>query len=293
MTSIKRVALVTGAGKGLGAAFAQSLAQDGCGVMVNNRSHPGQPSSAKQVATQLQSKGFDAAFEETPVDTAGAAQSIIFNTIERFGQLDVLVLNAGISGPATKIGSGEDAKLRAVMDINFFANTELVEAALPHLRKSDAGRILFIASSAGLYGVRGRAPYAASKAALIAYAKTLAHELARTDIRVNVLAPYAATAMTSTQDTAIDPALLPENAAAAATWLARPNCDRNGEVWMSGANYFARAGVVEGEGGGDLHADPDWFGAHVETLSVIEGGTECFGAEQAFAQFFKKAKNLT
>ena len=285
----QRVALVTGAGKGLGAAFAKVLAEDGHRVMVNNRTHPNTPSSAKSVADDLRANGFDADWEGSAVDGEGAADTIIQNTLERFDRLDTLVLNAGITGPAVKIGTGQPTDLHTVMDINFFANVALIEAALPALRQSSAGRILLIASSAGLYGVRGRAAYAASKGALIAFGLTLADELRRSPIRVNILAPYAATAMTSDQGETTNPALVPENAVAAATWLCRPDCNRSGDIWMAGADYVARAAVKEGQGGSLKGFDANYFGANIDALSQIDPGEESVGAEAAFAKFFKKA----
>lgn len=284
-----RVALVTGAGKGLGAAFARALAQDGHRVMVNNRCHPNVPSSAQRTVDAIRADGYKAKAEESAVDGDNAAETIIENSIKAFGQLDTLVLNAGITGPAVKFGGGEPTELETVMRINFFANVALVEAALPSLKQSPAGRILLIASSAGLYGVRGRAAYAASKGALIAFGLTLADELRRTPVRVNILAPYAATAMTQTRGETLPPALSPDHAVAAATWLCRPECERTGEVWMSGADYVARAAVKEGHGGKLNGKSADDFGANVEALSRIEPGEEHTGAEAAFAHFFKKA----
>ena len=286
----QRTALVTGAGKGLGAAFARGLALDGCSVMVNNRSHDGQPSSARQISDALIADGFAASHDDHAVDGKGAAQNIIDHAVETWGGLDILVLNAGITGPAAKVGALTDADIRAVMEINFHANTALVDAALPHLMASPAGRVLFIASSAGLYGVRGRASYAASKGALIAYARTLADELARTSIRVNILAPYAATNMTAAQGEELNEPLNPDKAVAAAVWLSRPECQRTGETWIAGGDYFSRATAIEGTGGGTPGATADWFGDNVERLSATEGGQEYPGAEAAFAGFFQRAK---
>lgn len=288
----QRTALVTGAGKGLGAAFARGLAADGNTVTVNNRSHDGQPSSAKQVADDLIAQGFSASHDDHPVDGKGAAEAIISHAVDKWGGLDILVLNAGITGPAAKVGSLADADIRSVMEINFHANTALVDAALPHLMASSAGRILFIASSAGLYGVRGRASYAASKGALIAYARTLADELARTSARVNILAPYAATNMTAGQGEALGEMLHPDKAAAAAIWLTRPACQRTGEIWITGGGYFCRAAATENIGGGTPDASADWFGENVQRLSMMENGREHAGAEAAFADFFHRIKTI-
>ncbi len=287
-----RAVLVTGAGKGLGAAFAEGLARDGCAVMVNNRSHPGQKSSAERTAQFLREKKYHAFANNHAVDGEGAALAIVDAVIERFGMLDILVLNAGITGPAAKVGQLEDKDIRKVMEINFHANTALVDVALPYILKSPAGRILFIASTAGLYGVRGRASYAASKGALIAYARTLADELARTQVRVNILAPVAATAMTTQNGEKYSENLLPAHATAAAVWLCRPECDRTGEIWACGADYFARAAAVEGHGGGHPDANADWFGKNVAHLASLDNPHEYPGAEAAFASFYKRATKI-
>lgn len=287
MAERPRTALVTGAGKGLGAAFATGLANDGCQVVVNNRTHSNTPSSAQHIAQSIRESGGIATHQESAVDDPGAAAVIIDDTVEHFGGLDILVLNAGISGPAVKIDSEADTKLRDVMEINFFSNAALIAAAMPHLQASKAGRILLIASSAGLYGVRGRAAYAASKGALIAYGKSLADELRRTPIRVNMLAPYAATAMTAGEGGAANPRLDPVNATAAAVWLCRPECDRTGEVWVSGAGHAARGAVIESQGGTIPDGTPDGFGHAVATLAQLTDIREYNGAQQAFASFMR------
>lgn len=288
MAERSRIAVVTGAGKGLGAAFATALAQDGCHLVVNNRTHAGIPSSARHIAQAIQNSRGVAIHQESPVDAPDAATTIINDTIAHFGGLDILVLNAGISGPALKVGGEADTKLRDVMEINFFSNASLVEAALPYLQASKAGRILLIGSSAGLYGVRGRAAYAASKGALIAYGKTLADELRRSSIRVNMLAPYAATSMTAGEGGATDPQLGPDKATAAAVWLCRPDCDRTGDVWVTGANHAARATTIEGAGGTVPDGTADGFERNLSTLASIDGGQEHDGAQTAFAAFMSR-----
>jgi len=289
MAKVGRTALVTGAGKGLGAAFANGLARDGCAVIINNRSHDGKENSAESFAANLRQRGYEATADSLAVDKPGAAQKIISSILTQYGSLDVLVLNAGIAGPAAKVGSLKDRDIRHVMEVNFHANTALVDAALPYLLESSSGRIVFVASSAGLYGVRGRAAYAASKGAIVAYARSLAAELADTDIRVNILAPYAATAMTKAIAETSDPMLEPQYATAAAVWLCRPECERTGEIWTTGANYFCRTAVVEGLGGGSAEADPEWFGRHADQLATLTGGQEYGGAEAAFTDFLRRS----
>lgn len=242
-----RVAIVTGAGAGIGAAAARRLAADGLAVLVNNRRHPDRPSSADAVAADIVAAGGRALADGHAVDAPDAARGIVAGAVSAFGRLDALLLNAGISGPAVKVGAGA-TDLAIVMAINFTANAALVEAALPHLLASPAGRIVLISSAAGLYGVRGRAAYAASKGALNAWGLSLAAELARTPVRVNIVAPYAATKMTTAPDDDVDPRLSPERIAPVIAWFASPDCAVTGGMWVTAGGIIRRAGAVESEG---------------------------------------------
>ena len=282
----QRVTLVTGAGNGLGEAFAHACARRGDAVIANNRVHPDRPSSAAKLVERLRSEGYLAGVDEHSVDAQGAAEGIVANALDQFGRLDGIILNAGISGPAAKVAESDMSDLRAVMEINFFANASLVQAALPHLEASPAGRIVLIASSAGLHGLKGRAPYAASKAALIAYGRSLALELRRTNIRTNIFAPYAATKMTGGEDEVTDERLLPENAAAGAAWLSSEQCDANGEIWVGGGGQFRRAAMVEGAGGSRPDADAQWLCDNAEELRSLQPHREFPGGEAAFADFY-------
>lgn len=282
----QRVTLVTGAGNGLGAAFAHACARRGDAVLANNRVHSDRPSSAAALVDALRGEGCTAGVDEHSVDAEGAAQAIVGNAIDQFGRLDGIILNAGISGPAARVSDSDLADLRTVMEINFFANASLVQAALPHLEASPAGRIVLIASSAGLHGLKGRAPYAASKAALIAYGRSLALELRRTNIRTNIFAPYAATKMTGGQDEVTDERLLPERAAPGAAWLSSPECDANGEIWVGGGGQFRRAAMVEGAGAKRADADARWLAENAEDLRTLEPHSEFSGGEAAFADFY-------
>ena len=284
-----RVVVVTGAGKGLGAAFARAWAARGAAVVVNNRTHPGQSSSAEAVAAEIVAAGGHAVADHSAVDAPGAAAELVAHAIAAFGRLDALILNAGISGDIAKVDALGEAELRRVLDINFFANHALVQAALPRLLAAPAGRILLVSSSAGLHGVRGRAAYAASKGALNAYALTLADELRRTPVRVNVIAPYAATAMTAASDAAADDRLAPARAAGVAVWLTSEACTENGQIWVSGADHARRARVLESLGGPVRELSPAELQQAAPRLGDMAGAREFGGAEAAFASFFADA----
>ncbi len=280
-----RVVLVTGAGKGLGAAFAAAWARRGAKVIVNNRHSGVGESSAENLAHRLREAGADAAADLNAVDAPGAAQRIIAAAHDRHCRLDTLILNAGIAGPAVKIPDMDAAALHEVMAINFFANTELVRAALPLLAASPAGRILFVSSTGGLYGVRGRSAYAASKGAVNGYALSLAEEQRRAGVGVNVLCPYAATAMTAASNVDADPRLAPENAAAAAVWLTSSACRVTGQIWVAGGGRVRRAAAMESATIGE-NVTPEWLAANAGA-GCMDGAQGYIGGEAAFVDFYK------
>lgn len=284
-----RVVVITGSGKGLGRAFALHSATNGVRVVVNNRRRDGEPSSADAVVAEIKAAGGEAVADYHDVRDAGAAKALADAAMSTWGRLDALILNAGIIGPAVKFGGQTEENFRDVLETNFFANLGIVQAALPHVIASGAGRIVLVASSAGLYGVRGRAPYAASKGALIGLGLTLSHELRRDGVGVNVLAPYASTQMTAETMAAqqeIGARMTPEAVAPLATWLTSAECAANGEIWVSGGGYLRRARMMEGDGAhfGALSEVP----AALEASREMAGATGFPGAELAFADFAAK-----
>jgi NAD(P)-dependent dehydrogenase (short-subunit alcohol dehydrogenase family) len=288
-SSAPRVVVITGSGKGLGRAFALHAAASGACVVVNNRRREGEPSSADAVVAEIKAAGGDAVADYHDVRDAGAAQGLADVALKTWGRLDAIILNAGIIGPAAKFGGQTEENFRDVLETNFFANLSIIQAALPHVIASGSGRVVLVASSAGLYGVRGRAPYAASKGALIGLALTLSHELRREGVGVNVLSPYAATQMTADTFEAqqeIGQRMTPESVAPVATWLTSAACDANGEIWVSGGGYVRRARMMEGDV------------AHFASLDEVHGALEAArpmqsaegfpGAEASFADFAAK-----
>ena len=279
----QRAAIVTGAGNGLGAAFADALADAGVAVLVNNRRHADRPHSALAVVAAIEAQGGTAVPDGHSVDRPDAAAAMIAAALAAFGRLDILVLNAGIAGPAIKIGAGVTL-LADVMATNFFANVRLVEAALPYLLAGPAGRIVFVSSTGGLYGVRGRAAYAASKGAVNGWALSLADELRGTPVRVNVIAPYAETRMTAQPQRVADPRLDPAGAAAALVHLCDPAMSRTGEIWVAGAGHVRAARAMESRA---LPAGK--FAAQAATLAAMPDAKSYHGGEAAFADFYIEA----
>lgn len=275
----RRVAIVTGAGNGLGAAFARAIAADGAAVIVNNRRHAYRPFSAQATADAVVAAGGEAVTDDHAVDAPDSAAAIVATALDRYGRLDALVLNAGISGPALKVGTGDTA-LAEVMAINFFANAALVEAALPALQASPAGRIVFVSSTGGLHGVRGRSAYAASKGALNGYALTLADEQRRGGVRINVICPYAETNMTAQPGRPAGPRLSPAGAAGLCAWLASAACERTGDIWVAGCDHIRAARPMES-------ATAPFTTAALDTLAAMPEPRAYPGGEAAFADFYR------
>jgi len=244
-----RVALVTGAGKGLGRAYALLLAARGAAVIVNNRKREaaGEKGSADRVVDEIAAAGGKAVANYDSVETREAGERMVAAALEKFGRLDILVNNAGIDQhSALHNTSVED--FERVIAVNFFGSFYVTKAALPAMRAKNYGRIVFSTSSAGLYGLHGLTAYSASKGALIAFMRALAQECARRDIRVNAIAPYALTPMTERQG--VDTSLLhgPELVAPLVAWLASEGCTANGETFIAGSGHFGRAWAVENAG---------------------------------------------
>lgn len=284
-----RVALITGAGSGLGAAFATAIARQGCRVVVNNRCRWYSEPSAERVAREIREEGLEAVADLHAVDQPDAPEAMIEAALKAYGRLDAIVLNAGVNGDAARVGAIGDKDLREVMAINFFANTALVTAALPLLRQAPAGRIVFVSSTAGLYGLKGRAHYAASKGAITAYALTLAAELRSSRIGVNVLMPYAATSMTTGVEHQTPADLSPERVAPLAAWLSSSRCEETGQLWVAGAGHFRRAHMMEAQGLTLENATPEAIAEHAETLSLWNDLRSYSGGEAAFADFADSA----
>jgi NAD(P)-dependent dehydrogenase (short-subunit alcohol dehydrogenase family) len=238
------------------------------------------------LVAELAAAGMTAAADHHDVEAPGAATAMVEAAIARFGRLDAIILNAAIEGPAEKVSTLGDGGLEAVMAINFFANTAIVRAALPYLLQSDSPRILFISSTAGVYGVRGRAAYAASKGAINAYALSLALEQRRNGILVNILMPYAATTMTTRTNAAPDARLSPDDIAAAALWLSGPECAETGSMWVAAGEYVKRVVPTESALAGPHGNSPVWLAERSVDIGTADRLRGYAGAEAAFAAFY-------
>jgi NAD(P)-dependent dehydrogenase (short-subunit alcohol dehydrogenase family) len=190
-----RVAIVTGAGSGLGRAHALALARHGARVLVNDvaGSHPGSPGRA--VADEILQAGGAAIADGGDVTDPARMEAMAARAIDAWGQVDILVNNAGVLRDRT-FAKMPLEDFRRVMEVHLMGAVHCTRAVWDHMRARRYGRIVMTTSSSGLYGNFGQSNYSAAKMALVGLMQTLALEGERHGIRVNCLAPTAATAMT-------------------------------------------------------------------------------------------------
>jgi NAD(P)-dependent dehydrogenase (short-subunit alcohol dehydrogenase family) len=286
-----RVAIVTGAGTGLGRAYALRLAADGLRVVVNNRRREVDDQgrgSADVVVAEIAAAGGEAVANYEDVCAEGAGERMVTQALETWGRLDVLVNNAGVSQhtPFHKI---DLAAFRAIFDVNFLGTLQVTHAAWARMRAAGHGRVLVSTSSAGLHGLHGLSAYAAAKGALIALARTLAAEGASKDVFCNAIAPYAATRMTSERMAGADLAgMAPDLVAPLVASLASERSRVNGQVivvghgWARRATSVELAGLVEVGPGAPVDASAQLAGPLLNVAGVCR---EYRDALDAFEQF--------
>ena len=243
-----RTAIVTGAGKGLGRAYALHLARHGAKVLVNNRRHPGESdadTSAQQTVDTIRAAGGTAMVNWCDVTDPDSGTEMVEQARSHFDRLDIVIANAGVDR-ARAFAKQSMADFRTIFDTSFFGNLHLVHAAWPHLTGQDYGRVVLTTSSAGLYGNYGQTAYSAAKAAVIGLVRALAIEGRRHGVCINAIAPYGYSQMTA-------PYLPPEMAttfdpqwvAPLVAWLSSAGCDVNGEVLVCGGGLVRRVGIGE------------------------------------------------
>ena len=247
-----RVAIVTGAGGGLGRLHALGLAARGAKVVVNDLGGTldgsgGTPSAAQAVVDEIRTAGGDAIASGASVTDFAAVQTMVGEAMQRWGRVDILVNNAGIlrDKSFTKM---DIADFKLVMDVHLMGAVHCCKAVWDIMRAQNYGRIVMTTSSSGLYGNFGQSNYGAAKMALVGLMQTLSIEGAKNNIRVNCLAPTAATRMTENlmpeavlkqlEPSAVTPGLLALVAEDAPTRA----------ILCAGAGSFERAHVTLTEG---------------------------------------------
>lgn len=270
----ERVAVVTGAGRGLGRAYALLLAARGARVVVNDVGGgiPGGDSDigvAGAVADEIVAAGGQAVANADSVATPDGGRAIVNAALDTYGRIDVLVHNAGNVryAPLTEM-SYED--FDSVLDVHLRGAFHVVRAAFPVMREAGYGRVVLTSSIGGLYGNRNVANYAVAKAGVIGLSNVVALEGAESGVKSNVIVPAAVTRLADGIDTSKYPPMEPGLVAPAVGWLAHESCSVSGEMLVALAGRVARAYIAETPG----VYQPEWsiedVGARIDEIRDIK-----------------------
>ncbi|WP_299557186.1 SDR family oxidoreductase [uncultured Mycolicibacterium sp.] len=248
-----RVIAVTGAGGGLGRAYALKLASEGAAVVVNDlggaRDGTGSGSAmADQVVAEIKEAGGRAVANYDSVAEPEGAANIIKTAIDAFGKIDGVVSNAGILRDGT-FHKMTFENWDAVQKVHLYGGYNVIRAAWPHFREQGFGRVVVATSTSGLFGNFGQANYSAAKLGLVGLINTLAQEGAKYDIKCNAVAPLAATRMT---EDILPPEVLarltPDYVAPVVAKLMTEEIEETASVFIVGGGKVQRTALFQNEG---------------------------------------------
>jgi NAD(P)-dependent dehydrogenase (short-subunit alcohol dehydrogenase family) len=247
-----KVAIITGAGGGLGRSHALELARRGALVVVNDLGGSvdgtGRGTTAAQaVVDEISAAGGEAVANYDSVATPEGGHAVVRTALDRFGRVDIIVNNAGILRDASFKNMGPD-NVNPVLDVHLKGAFHVTQPAWEHMRAQNHGRIVNTSSGAGLFGNFGQSNYGAAKMGLVGLTRVLAVEGAKNDIKVNAIAPVAKTRMTEDLLGPIADKMLPESVTPLVVFLAHEDCPVTGEVYALGGGRVARVflGVTTG-----------------------------------------------
>ncbi len=272
-----RVAIVTGAGNGLGRAHALGLAARGAKVVIADMgvARDGQGRSleaAEKVVSEIKSAGGEAFASGVDVSSMAEVEKMTADALSRWGRVDILINNAGILRDKT-FAKMELADFRTVLEVHLMGTVNCTKTVWETMRAQNYGRIVFTSSGSGLYGNFGQSNYGAAKMAMVGLMNVLHLEGRKNDIRVNTLAPTAATRMT--QDL-IPPDILklmtPESITPGVLYLVSEDAPSR-TILCAGAGSFARTIIAETPGVflAEAERTPEAVAAHFAAISDETG----------------------
>ena len=249
-----RVAIVTGAGGGLGRSHALLLASRGAKVVVNDLggsrdgSGSGAHNMADVVVDEIKAAGGEAVANYDGVDTLQGGENIVKTAMDAFGKVDICIANAGILRDRAFHNITEE-DWDKIFAVHVKGSFNVIQPAFRIMRQNNYGRIIVTTSNAGLYGNFGQANYSAAKTAVLGFASTLELEGAKYNVKANVIAPVAASRLT---EDVMPPQVLerlkPELVSPVVAYLCSEECQVSGNIFTAGGGYVGRAAIVESKG---------------------------------------------
>jgi NAD(P)-dependent dehydrogenase (short-subunit alcohol dehydrogenase family) len=263
-----RVALVTGAGRGLGRAHARLLAARGAAVVVNDlggstRGEGHNEGPARSVVDELVEAGGAAVADSHDVSTPGGAQAMVDLAVERFGRIDILVNNAG-NVRFAGIADADAGILDSHYAVHVRGSFNTVHAAWPHMVAQNYGRIV-MTTSHGIFGAPDNISYAMAKAGTVGLARAIRVNAGGQNIKINLIAPAAVTRLAAPDGEAppVPPDMDPELVSQVVGFLAHESCPVSGEIYSAGAGRCSRVFIAETEG----YVHPGITGLTVEDVA--------------------------
>ncbi|MEW6334617.1 MAG: SDR family NAD(P)-dependent oxidoreductase [Thermodesulfobacteriota bacterium] len=290
-----RVAIVTGAGAGLGRTYALELARRGAKVVVNDYGGPrdgagaGSSSPADGVVEEIRAAGGEAVASYDSVATPEGGESIVRSAVQTFGGVDILINNAGILRDKSFLKMDPE-NWQAVLDVHLSGAYHVTRPAFARMREQGYGRIVMTTSASGLYGNFGQTNYGAAKMGLVGFMNTLKLEGAKYDIRVNTIAPMAASRLTTDMlPPEMFQQLKPEFITGIVLYLCSESCKETGEIFNAASGYFNRAAVLTGPGallgGGEKIPTPEEIREQWARIDSLDGARAIDDANAAVMSF--------
>lgn len=291
--SPRRVALVTGAGRGLGRSHALMLAERGVAVVVNDLDELPEGQAvrpADQVVEEIRQAGGVAVACHADISKSVEAQAAVSAAMDEFGRLDAVVNNAGVLRDRTFAKMTAD-EFDAVIHTHLCGSAYVTSAAWASLKESGSGRVVLTSSASGLYGSFGQANYGAAKAGMFGLMNVLKLEGSRYGIGVNSIAPVARTRMTEPLLPAeVAAGLDPDLVSPVVSYLASEACEHSGLMLEVGAGLLAKVSVVE-TATVEVTADNDEYevGALISKLKAMDPGRAYDSSDDALSRILEAA----
>ncbi|AKK30120.1 SDR family NAD(P)-dependent oxidoreductase [Mycobacterium sp. EPa45] len=277
MSFADQVALVTGAGRGLGRTYALELARRGAKVVVNDvgAAPDGQgveSTPAQDVVAEITAAGGTAVPSSESIATPEGGAAVVNAALEAFGRLDVVISNAGILRDKT-FAKMTAAEFDAVLDVHLRGAFFVSQPAFQAMKDNGYGRFVFTTSAAGLFGNFGQANYGAAKMGLVGLSSGIAIEGARYGIQSNVIAPLARTRLTDGLLGEVGAALDPTLVTPMVVYLASRECTATHEIYAAGAGWYGRSfvGLTAGWLAGPDGASVEDVAEHIDSIRDEDG----------------------